>query len=235
MVRAIILLPAKNEESGIGEVIDRIPSEAISSEGFDPEIIVVDGNSEDSTVEIARGMGSRIIIQNSGPGKGNGIRDALEEIYRDEGKSDEDIVIMLDADATYSPEDIPRFIDGLKGNEVVWGSRLRGKIESGAMSATNKLGNRILSISATLLFFKKTTDLCTGFWGFRSKTLEGLHLTAEGFSLEADLFCSVAKTGVKTLEIPIDYANREGVSNLKWYIDGPKIFLKTLQKRVRKF
>ena len=69
MARAIILLPAKNEESGIGEVIDRIPSEAIYSEGFDPEIIVVDGNSEDSTVEIARGMGSRIIIQNSGPGR----------------------------------------------------------------------------------------------------------------------------------------------------------------------
>ena len=88
---------------------------------------MVDGNSEDSTVEIARGMGSRIIIQNSGPGKGNGIRDALEEIYRDEGKSDEDVVIMLDADATYSPEDIPRFIDGLKGMKLYGGVVSVGK------------------------------------------------------------------------------------------------------------
>ena len=100
------------------------------------------------------------------------------------------------------------------------------KIESGAMSATNKLGNRILSLSATLLFFKKTTDLCTGFWGFRSKTLEGLHLTAEGFSLEADLFCSVAKKGVKTLEIPIDYTNREGVQISSGTLTGPKFFSK---------
>ena len=234
MARAIILLPAKDEEEGLGEVIDRIPIEDISSRGFQPEIIVVDGNSEDSTREIAEERGARVIVQNSGPGKGNGIRDALREIYSDEEKSEEDIIIMLDADATYSPEDMPRFIDGLKNNEVVWGSRLRGKIEKGAMSATNKIGNRILSLSATMLFFKRTTDLCTGFWGFRSKTLEGLHITAKGFSLEADLFCSVAKTGVKTLEIPIDYANREGVSNLKWYIDGPNIFLKTLQKRIRK-
>ena len=94
MARAIVLLPAKDEEEGLGEVIDRIPSEAIESHGFNPEIIVVDGNSEDSTRDIARRMGARIIVQNSGPGKGNGIRDALREIYNDEEKSEEDLSLI---------------------------------------------------------------------------------------------------------------------------------------------
>ena len=198
MSELVVLLPTKNEEEGLGEVIERIPHSEIEEMGFETRVVVIDGSSTDSTCKIALEKGAELIQQRSEPGKGWGFREALKVIYRDR-ELNGDLLVMLDADATYSPEDMPRFIDGLKNNEVVWGSRLRGKIESGAMSATNKLGNRILSLSATLLFFKKTTDLCTGFWGFRSKTLEGLHLTAEGFSLEADLFCSVAKKGVKTL------------------------------------
>ena len=142
-----------------------------------------------------------------------------------------EIVVMLDSDATYSPEDIPRFIDALKENDVVWGSRLKGTMEKNAMSSINKLGNIILSLSASIIHFKRTTDLCTGFWGFRSRCLEKLPLSAKGFNLEAELFSSVNKFQMKTIEIPINYANREGVSNLKWYVDGPRIFLTSLKKR----
>ena len=119
----------------------------------------------------------------------------------------------------------------LEDSEVVWGSRLRGEIEEGAMSKTNKMGNKILSLAASTLFMKKTTDLCTGFWGFRSRSLKELPLSAKGFNLEAELFGSVNKYQMKTKEIPIDYAHREGESNLKWYKDGPRIFLTSIKKR----
>ena len=79
------------------------------------------------------------------------------------------------------------------------------------MSRTNKLGNKLLSLAASLLFMKRTTDLCTGFWGFRSRSLEKLPLSAKGFNLEAELFSSVNKFQMKTIEIPINYASREGV------------------------
>jgi len=230
--RVIILLPARDEEEGIGEVIDRIPSAEIAEMGFTPQIVVVDGNSTDSTREISLNRGARLIVQTGNEGKGSGVREALDEIFNDQDSAGEDIIVMLDADATYSPEDLPRFIECLKEHDVVWGSRIRGGIEKGAMSMTNNIGNRILSLSASILFMKRTTDLCTGYWGFRSETLKGLMLTASGFNLEADLFCSVAKSRAKTIEIPIGYANREGESNLKWYKDGPAIFLMTLKKRL---
>ena len=80
-------------------------------------------------------------------------------------------------------------------------------------------------MTATTFFFWRTTDLCTGFWSFRNTALGKISLTADGFNLEADLFGSVVKSKLKTFEIPIDYAHREGDSNLRWYYDGPRIML----------
>ena len=230
MTEIVILLPTKNEEKGLGEVIDRIPVSEIEKMGYEPRVVVVDGSSTDKTCEIAIQKGAELIRQRTDPGKGWGFRESLKVIFngRDLGQ---DLLIMLDADATYSPEDIPRFIDELKESDVVWGSRLRGEIEREAMSFTNKTGNRILSFWASLVFGKRTTDLCTGFWGFRSSKLDGLSLSAKGFTLEAELFALTIKNGLVTKEIPIDYAHRFGESSLKWYLDGPRIFLATLKKR----
>ena len=226
----IVLLPARDEESGIGEVIDRVPTSAIAEKGFGTRVVVVDGNSTDSTCEIAEAKGAEVIRQKSSQGKGLGVREALRVIFNGHDPNG-DLLIMLDADATYRPEDLPRFIDELQVNDVVWGSRLRGRIEERAMSRTNRLGNNILSLAASILFMKRTTDLCTGYWGFRSAALRDLALTADGFTLEADLFGSVVKSKLKTKEIPIDYAHREGTSTLKWYSDGPRILLMAIKKK----
>tara|TARA_B100000579_G_scaffold354915_1_gene310094 strand:+ start:195 stop:902 length:708 start_codon:yes stop_codon:yes gene_type:complete len=228
----VVLLPSRNEEAGISEVIDRIPVEEISDIGYTCRIVVVDGYSTDSTCEIVLSKGIELIRQSKGIGKGNGVREALEKLYNS-NHGEGDILVMMDADATYSPEDLPRFIDELGEFEVVWGSRLRGSIERGAMSFTNNLGNRILSMAASIVFLRRTTDLCTGYWGFRTGSLKKLTLTADGFNLEADLFGSVVKGGMRTKEIPIDYANREGESSLKWYSDGPRILWMTIKRRFR--
>ena len=105
-------------------------------------------------------------------------------------------------------------------------------MERGAMTRTNRMGNIFLSLMASIVYFKRTTDLCTGFWGFRLNSLRGITLTAVGFNLEADLFSAVCKKKLKTKEIAIDYDHREGQSNLKWYIDGPRIFFMILKKRI---
>ena len=232
MSELVILLPTRNEEEGLGEVIDRIPQEEIVRQGYSPRVVVVDGHSTDNTCEIAEKRGVQLIRQNGSVGKGNGVREALDKIIDRKANSNGDLLIMLDADATYSPEDIPRFISDLKDNEVVWGSRMRGKMEKDAMSSINKMGNKILSLTASILFFKRTTDLCTGYWGFRIDALKRLKLTAEGFNLEADLFSSVVNEKLTTKEIPIEYAHREGESTLKWYRDGPRIFFMTFRKRL---
>ena len=160
------------------------------------------------------------------------MREALDVIF-EKFSDDGSLLIMMDGDATYSPEDVLKFIEILQENEVVWGSRMRGNIAKNAMSRTNWFGNWILSLTASIVFMKRTTDLCTGYWGFRLSSLRKLHLTAEGFNLEADLFASVAKSKMRTAEIPIDYSHREGQSNLKWYRDGPRIMLMTISHRFK--
>ena len=162
MPELIVLLPSRNEEEGIAEVIDRIPDRKINEMGYRTRIVVVDGHSTDSTCEIVISKGAELIRQSKGIGKGNGVREALDELYKDH-QDEDDILIMMDSDATYFPEDLPRFIDELGSFDVVWGSRLRGRIERGAMSFTNKFGNRILSLAASIVFLKRTTDLCTGY------------------------------------------------------------------------
>ncbi len=226
----IILLPTKNEEVGVAEVIDRIPVEKIRSKGFGCRIVVVDGNSSDSTCKVAKSKGAEIINQRGEVGKGNGVRQAINQL-KDGGMETGDLLVMLDADATYSPEVIPEFIDLLGEADVAWGSRIRGNIGKGAMTRTNLLGNKILSFLASIVFLKRTSDLCTGYWGFRSETLRNLPLSAKGFTLEADIFGSVAKSAVRTVEIPIDYSFREGETNLKWYSDGPRILMMIIRKR----
>jgi len=199
--------------------------------GYEIEIIVVDGDSNDSTCEIAIEKGAELIHQGEPMGKGGGFKQAIKHISQ-KSLGETDLLIMLDADATYHPEDIPRLIDELENHEVVWGSRLRGRIQKGAMSRVNRIGNIILSITASLVNFKRTTDLCTGYWGFRIGAIEEISLTATGFSLEAELFGAVCKGGYSTKEIVIDYDHREGQSNLKWYLDGPKIFSMIIKKRL---
>ena len=227
----IVLLPTRNEEVGIGEVISRLPIKSIQSRGYNPRVVVIDGNSIDSTCDIASSMGAEILHQTHSLGKGKGVREALDVLFKEQRKSNDDILVMLDADATYEPEDIPMFIDNLRSHDVIWGSRLRGKIEKGAMSTASRVGNYILSFIASMLFFSKTSDLCTGYWGFRMTALKKLTLSARGFTLEADIFCSTVKSNLRTKEFPVNYKHREGASTLKWYIDGPRIFLMLVRRR----
>ena len=231
MAQLIVLLPTRNEEEGLSEVIERIPERTIIERGFNLRVIVVDGFSSDSTCEIAKSKGVELIHQSGETGKGTGVRQALGAILA-EKTGEGDLLVMLDADATYHPEDILEFLTNLEDNDVVWGSRLRGKMERGAMTITNRIGNIFLSFMASIVYFKRTTDLCTGYWGFRLNSLRGIALTAVGFNLEADLFSSVCKKKMKTKEIVIDYDHREGQSNLKWYIDGPRILFMILKKRI---
>ena len=233
MSEAVILLPARNEEEGIGEVIERIPTKEIGKLGFATRVVVVDGHSSDKTVEISESKGAEIIKQNGSIGKGNGVREAISQIYKNHTENN-DIFIMLDADATYRPEDIPKFIHELESCDVVWGTRIKGTMEKGAMSSVNKFGNRVLSLVASIVNRLKTTDLCTGFWGFKSHAIKGLALTADGFNLEADLFGSVSRSELKSTEIPINYDSREGSSSLKWYLDGPRILMMIMKNRLAK-
>jgi len=223
--KVAVLIPTLNEEMSIGQVIDRIPVEHLSNKGYEMSIYVVDGNSIDRTQHIAKEKGAELILEKR-PGKGAAMQTAFKRI-------DADYFIMIDGDNTYPPEKIVDFLDLLKNYDIVLGSRLRGKIEDGAMPKINIFGNFALTLIARALYGKKVTDVCTGFWGFRGETISSMELVAQGFEIEADMYAECSRHGFSIVELPIDYRKREDRPKLSSIDDGLKIGLFLFKKRYR--
>ncbi len=224
MSKVCIILPTLNEEEAIGRVIDEIPVRDLVEKGYEVEVLVVDGNSQDRTRQIAEAKGAEIIIE-SRKGKGRAMRTAF-------GLVDADFVFMLDADYTYPATYIPEMLAILRrDHSVVIGSRLKGEIEKGGMSRLNVVGNHLLTLMASILYRTKMSDLCTGYWGFRKEVISNLDLTADGFDFEADLFSQVVKKGYRLGEIPINYRRRQSLAKLNSIKDGLKIGRALISRR----
>jgi len=94
--------------------------------------------------------------------------------------------------------------------DIVLGSRLNGSHEKGAISRLNYVGNRILSFTASLLYYP-VSDVCTGYWAFNEKAIDHLRevgIDCSGFEMEAEMFAKLTKNGFKISETPISYKNR---------------------------
>jgi len=111
----------------------------------------------------------------------------------------------------------------LQTHDVVIGSRLKGTIEPGAMTRVNVVGNTLLSLLARVLFGVHISDVCTGFWGYRSDAVGGMELAARGFEIEADMFAECVRNGLSIAEIPITYRARADQPKLSSLRDGIKI------------
>lgn len=233
----VIFLPALNEEQSIGQVLERIPRTELESSGYSVSVWVVDGNSTDGTLDVVRDRGARVFVQ-AGRGKGNGMRQAFDQLLHaqdlaDGGSPEPEFVLMLDADGTYPPEAVPEFLEALEsGNDVVLGSRFRGRIAEGAMSPLNVMGNRCLSAFARLLYGVTVTDVCTGMWGFKADALRRIPLEASGFDLEADLFGSACLSNARIQELPIDYGARMDSSRMLPLRSGLVIAWRLFLRRV---
>jgi len=213
--KTVAIIPTKNEENAIGSVIKE-------TKRYVDEIIVIDGNSKDKTVKIARKYGAKI-FHGEGNGKGNDFSKFLKE-YKIKSNN---LYIMLDGDGSYSPNYIPLFVKSLKNYEVVSGKRAN-LISNNFLHC---IGNKIIS-SAGFLLFGKYTDICTGMWGFRGEILKKLEISAKGFELEANIFTNIVKLNLKHKEIKIKCSKRIGKKKLK-KIDGLRILCFLFKEKLK--
>jgi len=221
-----IILPTLNEEEAIGKVIDEIPRQDLEQAGYAVQVLVVDGNSTDRTRQIAEQKGASVIVEPR-KGKGVAVTTALSSV-------EADFIFMLDADYTYPSRYIPDMLKRLTNHHAVIGSRLRGQRERGAMSRLNLIGNHLLSLLATVLYQRKISDVCTGFWGFRTEVVKSLRLRATAFDLEAEMFSQLARKGYSIAELPIYYRRRATCPKLRPLRDGIKIGWALITKRFRR-
>jgi glycosyltransferase involved in cell wall biosynthesis len=210
-----VIIPALNEEKNIAEVIQEL-----KLTGF-PNILVIDGNSNDKTARIAERLGVTVICQN---GKGKG--DALRQAFNYNGLNSNAVVIM-DADGSMDPKEVFSFVKALEyGADLVKGSRFMTGGRSEDMTFIRRIGNSLFVLMSNLLCSTKYTDLCYGFAAFRKDALEKLypHLQSQNFEIETEIFIKARKLGLKVMEVPsVELRRKHGKSNLSAYKDGFRI------------
>lgn len=214
------IVPTLNEAENLPHVLKKMP-DGVS------ELIVVDGHSTDSTVGVAQALrpDARIVLQN-GRGKGNALACGFAAARGD-------ILVMIDADGSTDPSEIPGFIAPLfSGADFVKGSRYLDGGGSADITTIRSLGNRLLGASVNLMFGTSYTDLCYGYNAFWRRCLPQLHVDCDGFEVETIINVRAAKAGLTVVEVP-SYENSRihGLSNLNAWRDGKRVLRAIMSER----
>jgi len=210
-----VIIPTRNEEQNIAKVIREL-----NQIGFE-NVLIVNGNSKDRTVEIAKKFGANVIVQN-GRGKGAALRQAFNL-----ADLDGDVIVMMDADGSMNPKEIPSLVKALdSGEDLAKGSRFLPYGYSEDMNLIRRIGNRFFLSLVNWFWSADYTDLCYGFGAFRKDAIEKLrpYLKSTNFEIETEVFIKAKKLGLKVVEVPsIEFRRRHGKSNLCIFRDGFRI------------
>ena len=235
-----VIMPVYNEVHTVREVLRQVqdvdleedgilsPSTALRT-GLSKEIIIVDDHSSDGTREILGQIANgevKVVYHAQNMGKGAAIKTALQHVTGD-------IIIIQDGDFEYSPADYPKLIEPIVEGRasVVYGSRFLGEITN--MHFLNYVANKILALTASLLFLTWITDEGTGYKVFKADLLKSLDLKCTGFDFCPEVTAKVLKRGYRILEVPISYRGRstdEG-KKIRWQ-DGLRAFLTLIKYRL---
>ena len=206
-----IVIPAKNEASAIGPVI-----ESASKLPGCHEVIVVDDGSDDDTGLIAVEQGAKVIRHPYSKGNGASVKTGARAATGD-------VLVFMDADGQHSPEDIPRIVEFLsQGYDMVVGARQKGSQASMGRGLANRFYNRL----ASYMTGQRVEDLTSGFRAAkREKFLEFINLLPNGFSYPTTSTMAFFRAGYSVGYVPIDAARREGKSHIKPMQDGVRFLL----------
>jgi Glycosyl transferase family 2 len=218
-----VVIPTLNEAANLPHVFARLPLDELS------EVIIVDGHSTDDTVEVARELlpSVRIVLQ-EGSGKGDALACGFAAARGD-------IIVMLDADGSTDPAEIPAYLDPLfDGADFAKGSRFTAGGGSADITPIRRLGNRVLGGTVNLLFGTRYTDLCYGYNAFWSEVLPAIDVNCSGFEVETLINVRIAKAGLDVAEVPsIEHERIHGVSKLHAVRDGLRVLRTIISERLR--
>jgi glycosyltransferase involved in cell wall biosynthesis len=206
-----LIVPAFNEEEGIGQVIEEYYP-------YVDEMVIIDNGSWDKTSEtVNRYRDDKVKLSRHeiNQGKVGGLMTGLK-------KATGDVIVFTDADCTYPARYIPDFVKELEqGADLVLGTRM---VTGDNIPLFNRLGNSFFSILATFISGKSITDGQTGFRAFKRSMYESLHVSAKSLEFEIKMTVRAAKLGYTIVEIPIEYRKRVGESKLHSVRGGYRMF-----------
>jgi glycosyltransferase involved in cell wall biosynthesis len=221
-----VVIPARNERDNIEEIFKRIPAMGSST-----ELIFVEGHSKDGTYETIEHCINKhreidaSLYRQRGKGKGDAVRLGFE-------KAKGDILMILDADLTVPPEDLPRFFTALvsRRGEFINGVRLVYPMENQAIRFMNMVGNKFFSLAFTWLLGQKVKDTLCGTKALYRSDYDIISKNRRYFGDfdpfgDFDLLFGAAKLNLKIIDLPIRYRQRQyGTTNIKRWRHGWILF-----------
>lgn len=207
-----VIIPAYNEEHGVGKVIAEIPKHLVS------EIIVVNNASTDNTVDVAVSAGATVVHEPV-PGYGRACLRGIEYLIRSDVKPD--IVVFLDADHSDYPEEIEQVIKPILNQDadLVIGSRALGNKEKGSMTLQQIFGNWLATRLLKMMYGVKFTDLGP-FRAITYSKLMELDMQDKTYGWTVEMQLKAAKNGLRCVEVPVRYRRRIGFSKISGTVKG---------------
>lgn len=216
------LVPCKNEENNIGLLVEKLYQ-------FCQEVIVVDNNSDDSTIKSALQAHAKVISEprtKKGIGYGYAIRTGLLHALGD-------FLVVMDGDDTYPVDEIPQIIQKMQNESLDFVSCNRLPLKNKkAISRTRQLGITVLNWEIRLLYGKKIKDALTGMWVVRHSVLPLMTLKEGGWDLSLEIKMEALENSkIKFSEYHIDHFERVGESKQKIWRTGFGHFFYILKRR----
>ena len=206
-MNVIVTIPAYNEAKTIGTLINRI-KKVMQKGRYKYKILVVDDCSKDKTANVAKESGAVVFSHPKNYGLAETFRTEIEKSL----KLDADVIVHIDADLQYKPEEIPNLIKEIEnGYDLVLGSRFKGKIER--MPMINRMGNIAFSRVVSQMAGMKISDAQTGFRAFTKNFAKKVVIRSDHTYTQEQIIRAV-KNKFKIKEIPVYFAKRNGKSRL---------------------
>lgn len=209
-----IVIPAHNEAENLPHLLPRIPK-------WVHEVILVNDHSTDDTEEVARKLLPTLRIVNNQSelrGKGAALQVGFASVTGE-------IIVMMDADGSSDPGELPRFIRALlEGAYLAKGSRFIGDGGSSDFTRLRRFGSRVLIGITNVLFGVRFTDMFCGFNAFWKDCLDFFDIDCNGFEIEALLHLRVLKSNLEIAEVPsFEHARMHGASKFRTFRDGWRV------------
>ncbi|UII33304.1 glycosyltransferase family 2 protein [Fulvivirga ulvae] len=206
-----VIIPAFNEQNGVGNVINEIPQDLVE------EVIVVNNASTDETEKVAKNAGATVLKE---PTKGYG-RACLKGIDYVTNQGNTDVVVFLDADYSDYPHEMYEVVKPIIDNQadLVIGSRALGHRERGAMTPQQVFGNWLATSLLRLFYGVRFTDLGP-FRAISYDKLMALKMKDKNYGWTVEMQLKAAKQKLRCVEVPVNYRRRIGFSKVSGTVKG---------------
>lgn len=205
--RVTVVIPCLNEEKGLAQVLSRVP-------GFVDEVIVVDNDCTDRTAEVARQFGAEV-IQERVRGYGRAYKAGLSQARGD-------VIVTLDGDHSYPVDAISYLLETFLRSGVRFLSASRFPLKNRqAMSLKHWVGNKVLSLVTSVLYFRWVRDSQSGMWVFERESLKEMDLRSDGMAFSEEIKIeAIRHRNIGFKEVYVDYSSRMGEIKLRPWSDG---------------